>query len=145
MISFIVIHCSATPPIMDIGASDIRKWHVEKNGWRDIGYSDVIRRDGRLEAGRPYGDTLAHASGFNSNSVAVCLVGGVDDDGESKSNFTKAQFDSLRVWISFMLLKYPGAKLLGHRDLPNVNKDCPCFDVQHWFNTGNIINERKLS
>ena len=25
---------------------------------------------------------------------------------------------------------YPGAKILGHRDLPWVKKDCPCFDAQ---------------
>lgn len=145
MIHFIVVHCSATPPGMDIGADEIRKWHVEKNGWRDIGYNDVIRRDGRLEAGRAYGETLAHATGFNSNSVAVCLVGGVSDHGAPQANFQKAQFDTLRIWIAFMQAKYPGAKLRGHRDLPNVNKDCPCFDVQHWFNTGNIRDERKPS
>ncbi len=22
-----------------------------------------------------------------------------------------------------------GARILGHRDLPNVHKDCPCFDA----------------
>ena len=24
-------------------------------------------------------------------------------------------------------------KVLGHRDLPNVRKDCPCFDVRDWL------------
>ena len=25
---------------------------------------------------------------------------------------------------------YPEAKIVGHRDFPNVHKDCPCLDVQ---------------
>jgi len=24
---------------------------------------------------------------------------------------------------------YPDARVVGHRDLPGVKKDCPCFDV----------------
>ena len=24
---------------------------------------------------------------------------------------------------------YPEAKVVGHRDLPGVKKDCPCFEV----------------
>jgi len=24
---------------------------------------------------------------------------------------------------------YPEAKVVGHRDLPGVKKECPCFDV----------------
>ena len=48
----IVIHCADTYEDMDIGAEDIRKWHVEERGWSDIGYHKVIRRDGTVEDGR---------------------------------------------------------------------------------------------
>ena len=27
----------------------------------------------------------------------------------------------------------PDAEILGHRDLPNVHKDCPSFDVKRWL------------
>ncbi len=51
MINLIVVHCAATPPSMNIGAAEIRKWHTDK-GWSDIGYHYVIRRDGTQEEGR---------------------------------------------------------------------------------------------
>ena len=42
----IVVHCAATKPSMDIGASEIKKWHVDDNGWDDIGYHYIIKRGG---------------------------------------------------------------------------------------------------
>ena len=42
----IVIHCSATPKDMDIGVEKIKHWHTVDNGWDDIGYHYVIKRDG---------------------------------------------------------------------------------------------------
>lgn len=141
-VSFIVAHCSATPPGADIGAAEIDEWH-KKRGWKGIGYNYVIRRDGRLEQGRKEGDGLAHAEGYNFNSIAVCMVGGVSDHNVPKANFEPAQWVSLRTVIDFLLLKYPSAKLLGHRDLPGVLKDCPSFDARHWYATRAIIDERK--
>lgn len=46
---YIVVHCAATKPSMDIGADTIRDWHVNGNGWRDIGYHLVIKRNGDVE------------------------------------------------------------------------------------------------
>ena len=94
-INEIDIHCSATPPNMDIGVKEIRQWHVAKN-WSDIGYHDVIRRDGTLEEGRPLERAGAHIRGRNANSIAVCMIGGVKADMEAANNFTKEQFDTLR-------------------------------------------------
>ena len=55
----IFIHCSATPPSMDISADDIRDWHLAR-GWSDIGYHAVIKRDGTIEAGRSEDRAGAH-------------------------------------------------------------------------------------
>ena len=72
----IVIHCSATPSNMDIGVDKIRKWHVDDNGWDDIGYHYVIRRDGTLEIGRDEAMVGSHARAVNGTSIGVCLIGG---------------------------------------------------------------------
>ena len=32
-----------------------------------------------------------------------------------------------RVITPSFTVDYPDAKILGHRELPNVHKDCPCF------------------
>ena len=63
-IRYLVVHCAATPPEMDIGAKEIDLWHRQR-GWSGIGYHFVIRRDGRVEAGRPLDRPGAHAQGFN--------------------------------------------------------------------------------
>jgi len=131
-IDLIVIHCSATKPGMDIGAKEIRQWHMEK-GWSDIGYHWIIRRDGTLEKGRPPWKAGAHAKGYNSNSLGICLVGGVSDSGKAEDNFTDEQWERLLKVINRLQDAYPEAEVKGHRDLPNVNKECPCFDVQEWL------------
>jgi hypothetical protein len=28
---------------------------------------------------------------------------------------------------------HPDARILGHRDLPGIHKDCPCFDAQEEY------------
>ena len=112
-------------------------------GFSRIGYSYVIRRDGRLETGREEGAELAHAAGFNRNAIAVCMVGGVNDRLEAEANFTSAQFITLRKVLDFLALKYPAAVILGHRDLHGVQKDCPSFDVRRWISTAEIAEPKK--
>jgi N-acetylmuramoyl-L-alanine amidase len=129
----IIVHCSATPESMDVGSEEIRRWHKER-GWSDIGYHDVIRRDGTLEKGRDISIAGAHAKGHNFSSIGVCLIGGVDGNGKSEDNFAIIQKQNLRVYLDFMLLRFPDAEILGHRDIEGVKKECPCFNVREWYN-----------
>ncbi len=129
---FIVIHCSATRGIQDVGAKDIRKWHMAK-GWKDIGYHLVIRRDGTVEKGRALDEIGSHVQGHNARSVGVCMVGGLDDKTwQPANNFTAAQWAALKTAVAMLVKRYPGAKVLGHRDFPGVAKACPCFDAKPW-------------
>lgn len=129
---YIVVHCADTYASMDIGAKEIRKWHVEDNGWSDIGYHFVIRRDGTREIGRKIDAQGSHVKGFNSCSVGICLVGGKGDDGKACNNFTKAQFDALWEVLQILRVHYPKAEVVGHRDL-NGGKQCPSFEVSKWI------------
>lgn len=141
---YIVVHCSATPPSSDIGVDEIRDWHTRK-GWSDIGYHAVIKRTGHLEFGRHFDQPGAHVKGQNFQSVGICLVGGVDENGKAENNFSASQLSTLRNVIAMLVCAYPHAKVLGHRDLsPDLNgdgkitseewlKDCPCFDVRQWL------------
>ena len=87
---YIFVHASATKPSMDIGVEEIREWHlVEPFYFDDIGYHYVIRRNGIVEFGRSKHLIGAHAIGWNSHSLAICLVGGLSEDGTSDEfNFT---------------------------------------------------------
>ncbi len=131
-VEYIAIHCSATPPSMDIGAETIRKWHKDR-GWNDIGYHVVIRRNGEVEYGRAFGVRGAHIRGFNSKSIGVCLIGGVDLDMEAEDNFTDEQFKTLDRVLTALQGLFPEAVVQGHRDFPNVHKACPSFDVKKWL------------
>ena len=144
----IVVHCSATPPEMDIGAAVIDQWHRERRPkpFRMIGYSDVIRRCGLIEPGRrPYGVELAHAVGFNSNAIAPCLVGGVNANNEPEANFTKAQGLSLQAYLHALSSVYPQAEICGHRDLPGAAKACPSFDVKLFLETGYFLEANAVA
>ena len=136
-VEYLVVHCSATPEDMDIGASDIKRWHLQR-GWLDIGYHYVIRRDGTVEKGRNDNTPGAHARGYNQKSLGICLVGGVESDGKSpEANYTHAQWESLESLLSVLLVDHEGAQVLGHRDLPNVHKACPSFDAIEWWSSRN--------
>lgn len=132
-IKYIAIHCSATKTTADIGVKEIRKWHVEGNGWADIGYHFVIRRNGQVETGRALERAGAHVTGYNANSIGICMVGGINAAGKAESNYTDEQWASLRELVIKFKNDYPKAVVQGHRDFPNVKKDCPCFSVKDWL------------
>ena len=141
---YIVVHCSATRSNQDIGADEIRQWHLN-NGWDDIGYHAVIRRDGRIEFGRHFDEPGAHVKSHNFQSVGVCMVGGVDHEGKAENNFTAQQFVSLKGILVVLRRAYTGAVVVGHRDLsPDLDgdgvieehewmKECPSFDIMEWL------------
>ena len=126
---YAVIHCSATPPEHDIGASTIDSWHKQR-GWDGIGYHFVIRRDGTVESGRDLDEVGAHAQGINFCSIGICLVGGVDSLGEPDPNFTKDQMSSLYSLAKMAKAWYPGIILIGHEEVST--KACPSFNVRVW-------------
>ena len=130
----IILHCSYTPPDMDIGVEDIRRWHVDYNKWRDIGYHYVVRRDGTVETGRPIAQAGAHVAGHNHDSIGICMVGGMRREGKlarPDCNYTAAQWAGLEDIVGNLIEWHPSIKdILGHRDL--APRECPCFDARAW-------------
>lgn len=135
--NFIVIHCSATNPDMNIGAAEIDAWHKQR-GFDMIGYADVIRRDGKIEEGRDIDSIGAHVLGYNSISVGICLIGGVDKKNRPENNFTEEQFKAMRRLLRYYTTKYPKAVVVGHNELDH-GKACPSFDVQAWLKSENMV------
>lgn len=122
---------------MDIGVYEIDKWHKEK-GYISCGYHYVIKRNGHIEKGRKDKDIGAHCKGENLHSIGICLIGGVDDAGNSENNFTESQFNSLKKVVEDILSRHKKAEVKGHNFF-NKNKDCPCFNVENWWQ--NICSE----
>ncbi|WP_217438624.1 N-acetylmuramoyl-L-alanine amidase, partial [Fertoeibacter niger] len=77
-----IIHSSDTRPgWLEAAGSQaklkgIRRWHVQENGWKDVGYHWLIDRDGTLLCGRLPGVIGAHVAGRNAGTLGICLIGG---------------------------------------------------------------------
>lgn len=136
----IFVHCSATPPTMDIGVETIRHWHLAQ-GWLDVGYHFIIKRDGTVEEGRPQGVVGSHVQGWNKVSVGICLIGGVDAKQKYEANFTPAQMSKLTELIAHLKVQYPKAEIKAHHDV--AAKACPSFDLQRWIRTGELVTSDK--
>lgn len=105
----IIVHHSAT----DTGTVEsIRRYHVEVNGWDDIGYHWLVYRDGSVHAGRPEQLQGAHAKGRNARSIGICLIG--------RDDFTAAQLAALTRLVSEIRGRYPGAKRIERH-----HEECP--------------------
>lgn len=160
-IDAIMIHCSATKAGVDIKAADIDKMHRAR-GFKMIGYHFVIDLDGTVEVGRPLTMSGAHCekpgfSGkpYNSHSIGICYVGGLDKDGKPADTRTPEQKAALARVVWNLFDTYKGVKeILGHRDASqDLNgdgeiskyewcKSCPCFDVRAEFPVAMITEKR---
>jgi len=127
-INKIIVHCTATPEGRNVSVDTIRKWHVEDNGWSDIGYHWVIALSGAIEKGRDESKSGAHAKGHNANSIGVVYVGGCDAKMNPKDTRTEGQKESLRCLLEDLKGRYPNAQIIGHRDVSS--KACPSFDAK---------------
>jgi N-acetylmuramoyl-L-alanine amidase len=114
----LIVHCSDTPSHMDIGVKEIREWHTKDRCFSDVGYHYVIRRNGKLEDGRPIGRIGAHCKGHNLYSVGICVVG--------RDEFDPRQIVTLDALLESLMETFhlrPGA-IYGHYELTD-KKTCP--------------------
>lgn len=55
--------------------ADIRRFHVEKRGYNDIGYHALISPDGHIAPGRPVWKVGAHCKWHNTGTLGLCFIG----------------------------------------------------------------------
>ncbi|MET8628095.1 N-acetylmuramoyl-L-alanine amidase [Kitasatospora sp. NPDC004669] len=72
--------CSDAPRVI----RSIYQYHVQSNGWRDIGYNFLVDRCGTIYEGRAGGVDQpvfgAHTLGFNTNSSGIAAIGTFSSD-----------------------------------------------------------------
>lgn len=131
----IIVHALDTFPDMDVGLEFVRRVHVVENGWRDVGYHYIIRRDGTLEIGRRCEDNQnyvpgAHVLGLNRNSLGIAMAGGkARRGGHPAANYTFAQYRTLESLYFQLRSEYPAAEWGGHYEYDR-GKRCPEIDVK---------------
>ena len=137
-LSEVIVHGSETQSNKNIGSIEINNIH-KKLGHDGIVYHYVIRRDGRLQRGRPADRESEHTNSHNKFSLAVCLVGGINLptgdvnplDNRSESAFTREQFTTLERFLEAFFMKVPGGLVFGHNELES-DVDDPYFSVMDY-------------
>nr|CAI5819937.1 unnamed protein product [Callosobruchus analis] len=81
---YVLIHHSATPICTSEDACkrsvrSIQRYHMENNGWEDIGYNFMIGGDGNIYECRGWGVHGAHDPRHNSKSIGICLFGNFEE------------------------------------------------------------------
>ena len=127
-INYIVIHCTATAQTATIAA--ITRYWRDVLKWKSPGYHYIIEPSGNVVNMQVEDKPTNGVAGFNARSLHISYIGGVDANGRSVDNRTPQQRDSMLLMLKKLRVKYPNAVILGHRDFPNVHKDCPCFDAR---------------
>ena len=128
-INLIVVHCSATRCNKNFTVEDLDACHKAR-GFNGIGYHYYITRDGFIHPCRSEEVAGAHARHYNAHSIGVCYEGGLDEKGSWAYTRTPAQKRALNTVLTSLKADFPDALILGHRDLPQVHKNCPGFDAK---------------
>lgn len=143
-INRIVVHCSASN--QKLSSADIVAYHLRPvakggRGWKRPGYHYVVAADGNVTNTLDVAFVSNGAKGYNSDSIHVCYIGGIDRNGKAVDNRTDCQKSALLTLLAELKRRFSNVPVVGHRDLSkdtNGNgkidlweriKDCPCFDA----------------
>ena len=124
----VIVHCSASDNPKHDNVETIRKWHVDENGWKDIGYHFIITKNGDVHKCRDISEVGAHCKGENLDSIGVCLTG--------NDNFSPDQYFSLAWLLNGILNDITTIEVVKPHNHYNEDKTCPNFDLRifQWNN-----------
>lgn len=74
----IVVHHTAGADLVSMELPAIRRWHIDGNRWRDIGYHALVEKIGPdyvVLAGRPLNERGAHEKRANRTHLGLAFVG----------------------------------------------------------------------
>jgi len=135
--SHVVLHHSLTKDSGTVSWGAIRRFHVETQGWTDIGYHLGIEDvGGRYEVllGRPLGADGAHAyqGGMNRIGLGVLFVGNFDEAPPPQEMLILAA-RHLRDLVEVLGIPIDRSHVIGHREVA-AYKSCPgrMFDLEHF-------------
>ncbi len=130
-VSHLIVHHSAGTNISNNWknvVASIFDFHVNTNGWQDIGYNWLIDPNGVLYEGRGGGENVrgAHMCGYNNNTLGVCVMGNfvslIPSDTAiislKKLLAWKCCQDDIGATSTGSIVSFPGVMhhISGHRD-----------------------------
>ncbi len=130
-ITHIAVHCTATSQTTRVEA--IQRYWRETLKWRSPGYHYMIEANGRVHILLPEDRVSNGVAGWNQRLINVAYIGGVDQNNRPLDNRTPFQRQILLNILRELKQRHPQAIIQGHRDFPNVKKDCPSFDAKREY------------
>lgn len=127
-IKYIVVHCTATQPHASIAA--IKRYWREELKWQSPGYHYIIDAFGTAHHIHPESLPSNGVAGYNTPSIHVAYIGGIDKAGRPFDSRTIYQKQALEELLQHLKRRYPEAVIQGHRDFPAVKKACPSFEAK---------------
>ncbi len=141
--SHIIVHHSGSASVSDDFPAVVRSYwdfHVNINGWDDIGYNWLIDGNGIVYEGRGSGTQGAHFSCMNAETTGICMIGNFETATPAPTAIST--LEQLIAWEACDKMIVPAdssnhitsgallAHISGHRDgndLPNScsNTVCP--------------------
>lgn len=141
-IKYIAVHCTASHQTETI--EGLRQ-EFRRKGWKNPGYHYVVASDGTITQLLPEEKVSNGVKGYNSVTINVAYIGGIDEHGKAVDNRTEEQKKALRSLLTMLHKKHPSAVIQGHRDFStDLNHDgkitqnewikvCPCFNAKEEY------------
>lgn len=126
-IKYLVVHCTATPQSTTV--SSIQNYWRNSLGWKNPGYHVMVKPDGSVAELLPIDQVSNGVAGYNSVSIHISYIGGIDSKGRALDNRTPEQKATIEKYLLKWRVMFPHAKIQGHRDFPKVSKACPSFNA----------------
>ena len=130
-IKFLAVHCTATPQTATV--SSIQSYWRNVLKWKMPGYHFIIKPDGEVVQLLDIEKVSNGVKGFNSVSINISYIGGVDAQNKPIDNRTEAQKKALLDLLKKLKKQFPKAIIQGHRDFPEVKKACPSFEAKEEY------------
>lgn len=142
-IDLIVVHCSATRCNQRFTVTALIRSHADRFGF--TGYHYYVTRNGQVFQTRHEQLEGMHAKGYDQHSLGVCYEGGLTKEGLPADTRTRTQRRAIRSLLCRLKTAHPDAVIVGHRDLTDVAKDCPCFDAWEEYRNLRPLEEKRFS
>lgn len=107
----------------------IQNYHMDGQGWSDIGYNFLIDKDGRIYEGRGWLVVGAHAAPRNTQGIGVCYIGSDNMTTAAKRAVVALYDEACRRAGKTLARK-------GHRDINSTS--CPGSKNYSWWKSSNF-------
>lgn len=144
-VPFYVIHHTVSPHCTTKSECskqmrNIQNWHMDGNGWSNIGYSFLIGEDGRIYEGRGWETVGAHSYGYNRRSVGIAFIGTFTNGlPKSLALIAAKELISCGVRLGYVTNDY---SIVGHRQTSATL--CPGNDLFNEISTWTQFNLNPL-